>query len=785
MILASGVAFLAGEPGAERVLLLRRTDGGGWSTPGGRIEDGESPLEAAEREATEELGALPQYRIDPEPFARTQRDGVDYRTYAARVSEEFTPTLNDEHDAFRWVSVGPAVAELEDTGAIADAEWKESDHPRAPDGKFGSGGASERAVRRWKAAKYKNSFWLSKALVEEGATPEEFAETMKRELDLKDGDEKLDPKTFEKIHAKVGASPKELPTIEDLDKREVEKKQRPTVKNNVEISPVPGKYREMNSLSGRERETAVAEYGDEAFNALPEDQRAAVEYYSEGGAVTMNSDLRRKAGPSKALRPSIDAVQSAIVNSVLPVDTEVGRGIGRTFKQITGLDPSEAVGAVFTHKGFFSTSRDLNKAAEFGSGMGVGTESKNPVLMTVKLKAGTRGAMVMPHQIGESEILLPHGSRFEIKSVNVEHGQTFVKLEYLGLDDEPRADSVDDVTLARVDTLPDRAAVAELEDTGAIADAEWKESDHPRAPDGKFGSGNIRSAIEDYTASYDILRIVANNPEKASPRAKKIAMEVERAVVNAINEAPRMKATTLYRGVADPIGSVGSVKTLGKLISTSKDRRIAQNYAGSDGHVIEVEVPEGARGLDVNAYLSGHFSEKLNEVILPPDARFEVVGENRVRLIDDVRTDATLPEGVTLERVDTLPDRAAGRYDPETRTVSVARYLELGDGTRRVLANPERLLAHELGHARDHALNWVSNDDAFKALLAAAWERLDALERLGAAYYLSDPGEAFAEALAFAVGPVEGARYFGTLDPGRVQETLGDVVEWARSKASA
>lgn len=277
MILASGVAFLAGEPGAERVLLLRRTDGGEWSTPGGRIEDGETALEAAEREAAEELGSLPQYRIDPEPFARTQRDGVDYRTYAARVAEEFAPTLNGEHDAFRWLPLGPAVAELEDTGAIADS----------------------------------------------------------------------------------------------------------------------------------------------------------------------------------------------------------------------------------------------------------------------------------------------------------------------------------------------------------MTEAPW------------------------------------------------------------------------------PVG------------------------------------------------------------------------------------DAALPDGVTLKRTDTLPDRAAGRYDPETKTVSVARYLELGDGTRRVLANPERLLAHELGHARDHALNWASNDDAFKALLAAAWERLDALERLGAEYYLSDPGEAFAEALAFADGPAEGARYFGTLDSGRVQETLGDVIEWARGKVSA
>lgn len=143
--------------------------------------------------------------------------------------------------------------------------------------------------------------------------------------------------------------------------------------------------------------------------------------------------------------------------------------------------------------------------------------------------------------------------------------------------------------------------------------------------------------------------------------------------------------------------------------------------------------------------------------------------------------DPLLPPDVQVIRHDVMP-RAAGMYDPELKLLHVAAELALNDGSRRVLANPERLYAHERGHARDHAAGWPSKEDEFRRLCTEAYDRLTPEERLGAGYYLTDPGEAFAEAIAFADGVSEGARYFGTLAPQRVAEVLGDVISWAKGK---
>jgi 8-oxo-dGTP pyrophosphatase MutT (NUDIX family) len=43
---------------ANRILLIRRSDNGHWEMPGGALDPGESPAEAARREAAEEAGVL-------------------------------------------------------------------------------------------------------------------------------------------------------------------------------------------------------------------------------------------------------------------------------------------------------------------------------------------------------------------------------------------------------------------------------------------------------------------------------------------------------------------------------------------------------------------------------------------------------------------------------------------------------------------------------------------------------------------------------------------------------
>lgn len=147
MIRAAGIMFVA--PGPRVLLLQRSAEGdaeGLWAFPGGRIEDGETPEDAARRECREEIGACPDG--DLVEWTRRARDGVDYITYAMRVPEEFVPALNEEHTGHAWISLQGAVV----PGYRVDREWNEGDHPRDTDGKFsesgGGGGRSSHETTR-------------------------------------------------------------------------------------------------------------------------------------------------------------------------------------------------------------------------------------------------------------------------------------------------------------------------------------------------------------------------------------------------------------------------------------------------------------------------------------------------------------------------------------------------------------------------------------------------------------------------------------------------------------
>ena len=113
---AAGIMFLAN----GRVLLMRRTDeadnGGTWAFPAGGVEQGESDLQAAVREATEETGYTPD--IDDILALRKEND---FALFVCRC-EQFAPKMNEEHDGYVWARpnllpqpLHPGVAE-----AIAD-----------------------------------------------------------------------------------------------------------------------------------------------------------------------------------------------------------------------------------------------------------------------------------------------------------------------------------------------------------------------------------------------------------------------------------------------------------------------------------------------------------------------------------------------------------------------------------------------------------------------------------------------------------------------------------------
>lgn len=93
------------------ILILKRAGGyagGGWFVPGGHVEFGETPLEAAVRETEEEAGIA----LDPAclslvgittffPAPDVQHHGV---IFLAPCPADAECVLNEEHVGFRWVT---------------------------------------------------------------------------------------------------------------------------------------------------------------------------------------------------------------------------------------------------------------------------------------------------------------------------------------------------------------------------------------------------------------------------------------------------------------------------------------------------------------------------------------------------------------------------------------------------------------------------------------------------------------------------------------------------------
>lgn len=96
---AAGIMFRADDGRCLFVLRspMTRDHPGTWCWPGGSIEPGELPREAARREAREEIGRDHEPRLG-EPI--DERGG--FVTYRANIGWTFTPTLNEEHVAFVW-----------------------------------------------------------------------------------------------------------------------------------------------------------------------------------------------------------------------------------------------------------------------------------------------------------------------------------------------------------------------------------------------------------------------------------------------------------------------------------------------------------------------------------------------------------------------------------------------------------------------------------------------------------------------------------------------------------
>lgn len=94
-IFGSGIMFRQG----KYVFLIQRSDDGTWCQPGGTVEPGELPIDAARREVLEEVG----YQYDG-PLTPHSVHG-DYLTFRAEVPERFEAKLNDESLAAGWFHI--------------------------------------------------------------------------------------------------------------------------------------------------------------------------------------------------------------------------------------------------------------------------------------------------------------------------------------------------------------------------------------------------------------------------------------------------------------------------------------------------------------------------------------------------------------------------------------------------------------------------------------------------------------------------------------------------------
>jgi 8-oxo-dGTP diphosphatase len=106
---AAGVVFVTTLRGIRSVMLQLRSgfahEGGTWSCAGGALDHGELPLEGALREASEEVGDVPEpFRVLGE-YAFVPATDWQYVTVVVEVSHPFGASMNFETDAVAWVAI--------------------------------------------------------------------------------------------------------------------------------------------------------------------------------------------------------------------------------------------------------------------------------------------------------------------------------------------------------------------------------------------------------------------------------------------------------------------------------------------------------------------------------------------------------------------------------------------------------------------------------------------------------------------------------------------------------
>jgi 8-oxo-dGTP diphosphatase len=104
---AAGVVFVCDSEEGRLAMVQRRSafahEGGTWSCAGGALDEGESPLAGGLREASEEVGLVPQQiEVLGEVVFAPAIDWA-YTTFVVHVPEPFGASINFETDDVAWL----------------------------------------------------------------------------------------------------------------------------------------------------------------------------------------------------------------------------------------------------------------------------------------------------------------------------------------------------------------------------------------------------------------------------------------------------------------------------------------------------------------------------------------------------------------------------------------------------------------------------------------------------------------------------------------------------------
>ena len=104
-----GVGSLVYAQSTNRYLFLLRNKSkhsGSWGIVGGKVDPGETVIQALVREIVEEIGQdfADRKFIPLETFTADNKKFV-YYTFLVTVEEEFVPVLNNEHRGYCWVEL--------------------------------------------------------------------------------------------------------------------------------------------------------------------------------------------------------------------------------------------------------------------------------------------------------------------------------------------------------------------------------------------------------------------------------------------------------------------------------------------------------------------------------------------------------------------------------------------------------------------------------------------------------------------------------------------------------